>query len=383
MATAMRTATTRCMAVLVALATGAAPAAAQKKAGGKGSLERARGEIGELRYEDAQKTVEKAIRSGTNGPEEMVELYLLLGEVKASLGDDDAAQSAFKNALVIDASAELREGLSPKIKEPFGKARKAMKSKKPLALQHRILKQDPPTIAVLVESDPFGMVIGGRLIYRNASGAERSVAGMGKQRIDLKLPKGTSKFRVAGIDEHGNRLVVLGSESDPLTLDIESGGGGASEDTGGGEENGSGASGDGDGDTAGGEEAAIVESPSGDSDDGTPIYANWLLWSGAAVGLVGVGVLTGLATRSTIKELDEVRQNSEMYEFTYAQQLADKAERRALYANVAFGVGGACAVVAGVLLWRQRGRARRAEREAAVVPVVGSDTAGVAAHLTF
>src|SRR5687767_7916168 len=83
------------------------------------ALERARTEIGELRYDDAQKTVDKALRSGRNSPEQMTELYLLLGEVQASLGDDEAAQDAFRRALVIDPGAELRKGLSPKIKEPF------------------------------------------------------------------------------------------------------------------------------------------------------------------------------------------------------------------------------------------------------------------------
>ena len=382
----MRPATTRCLAVLVALAAGGAPAAAQKKgAAPKGSLDRARTEIGELRYEEAQKTVEKAIRSGTNGPEEMVELYLLLGEVKASLGDDDAAQDAFRRALVIDPAAELREGLSPKIREPFGRARKAMKSKKPLAIQHRILKPDPPTVAVLVQSDPLGLVIGARLVYRNADGAERSVAGMGKQRVDLKLPKGTASFLAAGIDEHGNRLVVLGSESEPLTLDIESGGGEASAGSSSSNED-SGPSGEaaGGGESGGSstEEAPIVETSSGRDEGGPAFYAHWMVWGGAAVGIAGIGVLAGLSTRSAINELDDVRQNSEMYEFSYAQDLADKAERRALYTNIAFGAAAACAVVSGVLFWRQRG-ARRSEREAALVPVIGADGGGVAAHLEF
>jgi tetratricopeptide (TPR) repeat protein len=361
----------RSLVILLALAA-AAPVAAQKK----GAIDRARGEIGELRYEDAQKTVAKAIRSGTNGPADMAELYLLDGEVQASLGEDDAAIDAFKKALVIDAGAELREGLSPKIREPFSKARRAMKGKKPLAIQHRIITQDPATIAVLVQSDPFGMVIGGKLVYRNADGAERSVAGMGKERIDLKLPKGASKFVVAAIDEHGNRLIELGSASEPLTLDIEGGAGpAAAEDSGGGEET----TGE---DSGGGEDSATPEVEKSSGGRGTPLYANWLVWGGAAVGIAGIGVLTGLSTRSTVNELDDVRQNSQDYEFTYAQSLAEKAERRALYTNIAFAAAGACAIVSGVLYWRQRGGDKR-EREAALVPVLGPDSAGVAAHLEF
>ena len=378
----MRSASTRrrlacpLFAVAVAIAAGAAPAAAQKKGpAAKSPLERARNEIGELRYEDARKSIERSIRSGTNGPADMSELYLLLGEVKASLGDDDAALEAFEKALVIDPAAELRRGLSPKIREPFGKARKAMKGKKPLAIQHRILKQDPPTIAIVVQSDPFGMIIGGRLIYKNADGADRSVAGMGKERVDLKLPPGTASFVVAGIDEHGNRLIELGSPSEPLTLDVEGGGGAAEGGASDGESEGDGGS------EEGGEEAATVSKSSGDS-SGPPFYAHWMVWGGAAIAIAGVGVVTGLSTRSSVNKLDEVRQNSEMYEYTYAQSLADKAERRALYTNIAFGAAAACAVVSGVLFWRQR-RAGRAEREAALVPLLGAESAGVAAHLRF
>ncbi len=372
------TSVTRALVLLLALVAAAATASAQKK----GPTDRARSEIGELRYEEAQKTIEKAIKSGTNGPAEMAELYLLLGEVKASLGDDEAAEDAFKRALAIDPAAELREGLSPKIKEPFGKARKAMKGKKPLALQHRILKQDPPTIAVLVQSDPFGMIIGGRLIYKNADGAERSVAGMGKDRIDLKLPKGTQKFTVAGIDDRGNRLIELGSASEPLTLDIE---GGAAPSSGGGEEEGGDDGGEEASGGGGGEDSAapaVTKKSSGGS-KGPPIYAHWAVWGAAAVGLAGVGVLTGLATRSTVKELDDVRQNSEDYEFSHAQALADKAERRALYTNIAFAAAGACAIASGWLFWRQRGVDKREQETTALVPMLGPDRAGVAAHLEF
>ncbi len=372
------------LAAAVAIAAGATTAAAQKKGAARNPLDRVRNEIGELRYEDARKSIEKAIRSGTNGPADMSELYLLLGEVKASLGDDDAAIQEFEKALVIDPSAELRSGLSPKIREPFGKARKAMKGKKPLGIQHRILKQDPPTIAIVVQSDPFGMIIGGRLIYKNAEGAERSVAGMGKERVDLKLPSGTASFVVAGIDEHGNRLIELGSASEPLTLDVDGGGGAAEGGASEGESDGDGGSEEGGDDGGGGGDgtSATVSKSSDDSGGGTPFYAHWALWGGVAVGLAGVGVLTGLSTRSTVSELDDVRQNSAMYEFTYAQGLADKAERRALYTNIAFGAAAACGIVSGFLFYRQRKSAKSEERTA-LVPVVGSDVAGVAAHLEF
>jgi tetratricopeptide (TPR) repeat protein len=355
---------------LLSLLLAAAPASGQKKKPKLGpGLDRAREEVAELRYEDAQKTLDKVLRSGTNSPGEMTEIYLLLGEVYASLGEDEGASDAFLRALAIDPAIDLRAGLSPKIKDPFGKARKSQRGKKPLTIAHRILSANPPTIAVLVQADPFEMIVGAKLIYKNDSGSDRSVAGVGKERIDLELPDGVDRFVVAAIDEHGNRLAELGSEASPLSLDVDSGG---ARPQGGG---------DGEKDDERDGASAAVAS---ESDDGPrkPFYAHWAVWGGVAVGFAGIGLLTGLSTRSAISELDDIRNNSQDYEFSEAQAVADKAERRALYTNLSFAVAGACAVVSGVLFFR-RGSGKGKEERAALVPVVGQDGAGVAAHLRF
>ncbi|HLU68021.1 MAG TPA: hypothetical protein VKZ63_17175, partial [Kofleriaceae bacterium] len=114
---------------------------------------------------------------------------------------------------------------------------------------------------------------------------------------------------------------------------------------------------------------------------GRPLYAHWAVWAGGAAVLAGVGTWAGLRARSSVDQLDEIRANSEMYEFSEAQAVADRAERRALIANISFGAAAACAIVSGVLFFRG-GDERPAER-AALVPLLAPDAAGVAASVRF
>jgi hypothetical protein len=349
----------------------------------KKALDKAREAMGELRYEDAGKALDRAIKSGTNTPAEMVEIYLMQGEVRASLGDDDAAAEAFERALVLDASAELREGLSPKIREPFTAARRAMKGKKSLTIVHRIIDPDPPVIAVVVQDDPLKMLVGARIVYWTEDGdAPRSVAGSGAERIDLTLVAGAKRFVVAGIDRHGNRLIELGSESEPLTLDVDSGGmaepgSGSGSESGSGSDSGSGSE-SGSGSDSGSESGSVSASSSGGSDS---IVTRWWLWGGVAVVAGGIGVWAGLSARSALSDLDEMREHSQDFEFSEARSVADRAESRALIANIAFTATAAAAITAGVFWYLDRDST--SDSRTALVPVLAPDHAGVAATLRW
>ncbi|HUS68300.1 MAG TPA: tetratricopeptide repeat protein [Kofleriaceae bacterium] len=373
------------LAIAALLCAAGGSARADKKA-----LDKAREAMGELRYEDAGKALDKAIKSGTNTPAEMVEIYLIQGEVKASLGDDDAAVEAFKRALVLDAGTELREGLSPKIREPFAAARRAMKGKKSLTIVHRIIKPNPPTIAVVVQDDPLKMLVGARIAYwTEDGGAPRSVAGSGAARIDLTLIAGAKRFVVAGIDKNGNRLVELGTESEPLTLDVDSGGtaepgsdsgseAGSESGSDSGSESGS-DSGSESGSDSGSESASVSASS---SDSGGSIVTRWWLWGGVAVVAGGVGVWAGISARSALSDLDMMRENSQDYEFSQARAVADRAESRARVANIAFAVSAAAAITAGVF-WYLHKDDGKSSSGTALVPVLAPDHAGVAATLSF
>ncbi len=380
-------ATRVCAAIAAVLvSTVAADAAAQSDQASL--LDKARTELGELRYDDALATADKALAAGTSGPAATAQIYLLLGEVQASLGQRGDAERAFQRALAIDPDLQLRRGVSPKIARPFRRARRARRGDRSLELAHRIVAIDPPTVAVLVQSDPLGMVVGARVVYWPERGPGRSVSGRGKVRIDLVLPRSAVRFTVAGVDQHGNRVVELGSEQRPLPLDdtgrpaaegavaaapatssdsapAAEGAGGAAEAS-----------------PEPAPEPAPTRSVEQDSESaGTPFYASWILWGGVAVGLGAAGTWAGLSAQSSVDELDEIRASEYEFEFSKAKEVADRAEQRSLIANICFVTAGASAVASAILFIRDRKDGP--EERTVVIPLVGPDQVGVSAALHF
>lgn len=359
---------------------GAPDAAAQDDQAGL--LEKARTELGELRYDDALATAGKALKAGTSGPAATAQIYLVLGEVQASLGQRSDAERAFQLALAIDPELQLRKGVSPKIARPFRRARRARRGDRSLELAHRIVAFDPPTVAVLVQSDPLAMVVGARVMYWPERGPARSVSGKGKVRIDLVLPRTATRFTVAGVDQHGNRVVELGSEQKPLPLELDGGrpaaeGAAAAAPATSAEE----APDSSEGAPAPAPDIAPTQAVDQDSDSGTPIYASWLLWGGVAVGLGAAGTWAGLSARSAIDELDEIRASEYEVEFSRAKKVADRAEQRSLIANICFATAGASAIASAILFIRDRKDS--SEERTVLTPLVGPDQLGVSAALRF
>jgi len=385
-----------CAAIALALLGAAAPNAAAEESAG---LIKARAELGDLRYEEALATLGKALEAGTNAPAATAQIHLLLGEVRASLGQEDAAQQAFERALAMDPELIQRKGVSPKLSGPFRRARRARRASARLAIAHRIARPRPhgASVAVIIESDPLGMVAGARIDYWLADGSRRTTetrrkgepaqpdenrkpGADGKQSastFELQVPGGVSRFVVAAIDEHGNRLVELGSEAQPLAID-----------TGGppppepaapaGAEPPASASGPG--------AAPLAEPQGGARDVRTPLHAHWLVWGGAAIALGAVGTWAGLRARSAADELEDIRATDYETDFSDAKRVADRADRRALAANLCFAAAGATAVVSAILYIRDRRRTRESaavSAPAAVTPLVGRDQIGLAASLRF
>jgi hypothetical protein len=381
-------ATRACAAIAAALVLGvAADAAAQSGADQASLLDKARTELGELRYDDALATADKALAAGTSGPAATAQIYLLLGEVQASLGQRGDAERAFQRALAIDPELQLRRGVSPKIARPFRRARRARRGDRSLELAHRIVAVDPPTVAVLVQSDPLGMVVGARVVYWPERGPARTVSGRGKVRIDLALPRSATRFTVAGVDQHGNRVVELGSEQRPLPLDDTGrpAPGAVAAAPASSSDSAPAAEGAGRAAEASSEPAPDI-APTGtvaqDSEPArTPIYASWILWGGVAVGLGAAGTWAGLSAQSSVDELDEIRASEYEFEFSKAKQVADRAEQRSLIANICFVTAGASAVASAILFIRDRKDGP--EERTVLIPLVGPEQVGVSAAMHF
>lgn len=98
-------------------------------------------------FQDALRTVERALAWPSNTPEEEVRAAMLEGVIVAQLGKADRAVGAFKRALVVDPSAKLPFTVSPKVGKLFAQAKVelARMPKKP---------EPPPVVAVAAPPTP-------------------------------------------------------------------------------------------------------------------------------------------------------------------------------------------------------------------------------------
>ncbi len=100
--------------------------------------------------------------------------------------------------------------------------------------------------------------------------------------------------------------------------------------------------------------------------------------AGAAV--VGLGVGLGLRAQSFRDDAADVCPMNPCARSDEANELIDRGKTNALYANVAFGIGGA-AILGAAVLWITGSRAER--KTMAIVPQGSRTFAGVAASLRF
>ena len=317
-------------------------------------LARAHAELNELRYDKAKDALADALKWGKSSPSEVAEIYRLTGEVSAALGDAKKAEDAFAHLLAIDPGVRLSSGVSPKISGPFNVALKASQGRDPVKLHHETHTGEAPTITLVVDSDPLNMVKGARAQIEGGPSGPDSREARGKGRIDLDLPPaGRLTVILAALDEHGNRLAELGRE-DPIVIE----GGPVPE--------------------------ATPPPPEEDAGGGTtrPFYARWYLWGGLAVGFAAVGTYFGMGMRSDVDKANDLSAQTRMpggeftVDFADAKEYADRAERKALIANLNFGAAGVCAIVGGIFLYLELSSTPSEERTA-VVPVPLDDGAGL------
>lgn len=297
--------------------------------------------LAELRFDDARSLASEALAEGTRGPDTLVTLHMILGQVAASLGEEAEAEKHFRAALSIDSSASLPDGVSPKLSEPFSKAQSAVEGAKPIKLLAEV--DDQGQLSVQVASDPAKLVRGAEAHYL-VDGKAKTQRGKGTDIVRLDLPPNASELQVAPIDEYGNRLgelMAIGKPagavtSEPPTVDIKT-------------------------------------SPS------TPIYQRWQLYAGVAVGTLATGAYFGNASQA---KTDEITQLEDGTEFSVAQSLEDQARSRALFANISFAATGVFGAAA-VWMYLREGSSDKEKPETALVPMLGAGRVGVAASGHF
>lgn len=313
-------------------------------------LETARAAVESSDYLTARSSLAAALASGANSPDEMIEIYRLTGIVAGALGDAQAASDAFLRGLALTPKITLPVGTSPKITRPFATAQTYYRSHEPLRIKTETTAS-PPSITVVIASDPFTMVAKAQVTIVVDGGAEQKLEGTGTDRISIALPIGARlDLRVAALDDKGNRLVELGSKDVPIVI---VGAGGA---------------------TATKVARRVPPPPPAPRapEHARPIYLQWWLWGGATVVFGGAATYFGMSAISAKNDLDHLNMTSQNHTFDEAKDLEQTARTRVLLTNIGIGVAAACGVTAGILyLTRPRVVTERRVTTLTPVPIQG------------
>jgi hypothetical protein len=309
---------------LVAMLAMAAPALAQ----GESALATARKDIEGSDYMGARGALQAALAAGTASPEELTEIYKLSGIVEGALGNDKDAAENFRKWLSIDPKGTLPAGTSPKITRPFDSAAARVKSRGPLKVKVETTAS-PPTVTLVVVNDPEALVEKARVFVRADGKAETTVDGDDRDKggIKIALPQGDRlDLRVQALDEHGNRVVELGSKDVPIVIthakpDIPKKDDKKTPPT-------------------------IVHHEPGVQ---RPLYLRWWMWTGAAVAFAGAGTYFGWQAHTDTDALSTLNAESQSHMFTEASDLAKRAKREALFFNIGWSAAGVFAIGATIL----------------------------------
>jgi hypothetical protein len=291
-------------------------------------LDAAEQALHDLRYEQAVLLLERAHRSGQNGPRALARLYRLHGELAATLGDTAGARRAFAQWLAIEPRASLAAGTSPKITATFAAAAAQLDGAS-LDVGF-VLVDGGAAVALEVRSDPLAMIAGARCFYPGRAEVGRVAAGVA--RVTLALPgTGPVQVVVAALDVHGNRLVEHEltlergrAANDPPVRAARP-------------------------PTAAPTATPRVATPAPAPAAGWRFHRGWALGSAAVVlGAVGGGFAVRAARAQD--ELDDLNRGSAEHDFREAEEVAARLRTSAIVANAGLALAGGCALAA-VLLW--------------------------------
>jgi len=281
-------------------------------------------------YLKARSSLDDAYASGTNSPEQLAEIWRLRGIVAGALGETKPATEAFQRCLALTPKAELPPGTSPKITRPFAAAQEFLKNGEPLKIKQET-KETPPSIAVLVTSDPMQMIARLQVTVKVDNAAEKKLDNKfaGQERIEFALPTGGRlDLRVAALDEKGNRLAELGSADVPIVII---------------------------GKQADKPKIVVTPPPPGKQPapqvpaPERPLYWKWWLWGGGAVVFAGAATYFGIDGLAAKSDLEDLNAHSPNHSFDEAKDVERRARRDFLLANIGYGVAGALAITATIL----------------------------------
>ena len=313
------------------------------------SLADAKTQVAASDYMKARASLDDAYATGTNGPEQLAEIWRLRGIVAGALNETKPATEAFQKCLALSPKAELPPGSSPRFTRPFDAARELAKKTAPLTIKQET-KQAPPSITVSVASDPMSMIAKIAIYVRVDGAAETTLDSKyaGQDSVEVALPAGARlDLRVAALDEKGNRLAELGSADVPIVIVGKT------------------------------KQPDVVVTPPPVKPvkpvkpaKARPLIWKWWLWGGAAVVFAGTATYFGVDGLVAKSDLEDLNADSPNHSFDDAKALENRAKRDFLFSNIGYGVAGALAITA-TILWLTEPDKPSQESRITAVPVDG------------
>ena len=297
-------------------------------------LDDARTAVDNSDYMAARTALDTALAAGNASPDELAEIYKLSGIVEGAVGDAAAATTAFSKWLALDPKGALPAGTSPKIARPYKAASDQAKKRKPFEVKADTVSL-PPTVTLVVVSDPMQLAWGARVFVVADGKPEKQIDG--KPGEPIELPHGDRlDLRVQALDDKGNRVFELGSKSVPIVIT------GAETP----------------------EERRIrlagVPPPPPKHHEAPPTprswYARWGVWGIATAAAAVTTAFFGYETHSNIADLNQLNRNSLDHVFNEGQAAASSARRDLLITNIT-GVATGVFALGTVVLYLTRPRA--------------------------
>ena len=320
------------------------------------SLDDARKAVDESDYLTARPALETALKAGTADPNDLAEIYKLTGIVEAALNNASGSEKAFAKWLALQPKGALPPFTSPKIMRPFNAAQAHAKTAGAIAAKAET-SDDPPAVTLVVSNDPQKMIVGAKVHFVTDRKPEQTLEAEGTDRITIELGLGKRiDLRLHAVDEHGNRVVELGSQDVPIV--ITSSGTAKRIDP---------------------KDRDLLVQKKREPDQPRPLYLQWWLWGGATVLVTGVTGYFGYRTYQDVQHIEFLHANSLAYHW-YDEQAAERSARRnLLVTNIAAGTAGAFAI-GTIILYLTRPNTSETALTTTVAPTRGGGAVVLGGH---
>ena len=287
-------------------------------------LAEARAAQARVDYDGALAAIERALKAGGLARAATREALLLRGEILAALGRGDEATASFVDVLAIDPAATLPEGISPRARAAFDDAK--ARGPRPVKVTCRL---KDGVLDVVLDAGTSSRARRVQVERRDANTIAAARDQVTPPSAQLIAPA-TRAIACFAIDDAGNVMAAGPGWDAPLRPP------GARRDVA----------------TPGPIPTTATTTTRSRAPKTAPLWRSPWLWGGAAA-VTGAGAITlSILVARDQDELDDLTSHSSMYDFTEAETVRSRGERRASWANFLWVATGVFAATAGACaLW--------------------------------